>query len=44
MLAATEENEYENTIKVSLKGTEMVLKAEDRSNREEVFFGRISAR
>ena len=44
MLAATEENDFENTIEVFLKGTEMVVEAEDRSNREGVYLGRILAR
>ena len=34
MLDATEENDFENTIEVILKGTEMVVEAEDRSDRE----------
>ena len=39
MLDATdEENDFENTIKVFLKGTKMIVKAEDRCDREvEVF-------
>ena len=44
MLGATEENDFENTIEVFLKGTEMVVEAEVRSNHEEVYLGRISAR
>ena len=44
MLDATEENEFENTIKVFLKGTEMVVEAEDQRDREGVYLGRISAR
>ena len=44
MLDATEENDFENTIEVFLKGTEMVVEAEDRSNRAGVYFGRISVR
>ena len=43
MLDATEENNFENTIEVSLKGTEMVVEAEDRSDREGVYLERISA-
>ena len=39
MLDATEENDFENTIEVFLKGTEMVVEAEDRSDREAVYLG-----
>ena len=44
MLDSTEENDFENTIKVFLKGTEMEVEAEDQSDREGVYFGRTSAR
>ena len=44
MLDATEKNDFENTNKVFLKGTELVVEAEDRSDREGVSLGRISAR
>ena len=44
MLDATEENDFENTIEVFLRATEMVLEAEDRSDREGVYLGRTSAR
>ena len=44
MLDATEENDFENTIEVFLKGTEMVGEAEDRSDRKGVYLGRTSAR
>ena len=30
-------NDFENTIEVFLKGTEMVVEAEDRSDREGVY-------
>ena len=36
------ENDFENTIKVILKGTEMVVEAENQSDREDVYFERIS--
>ena len=42
--AAIEENNFENTIEENLKGTDMVVEAEDRSDREGVYLGRISAR
>ena len=32
------------TIKVFLKGTKMVVEAEDQSDREGIYFARISAR
>ena len=44
MLDATEENDFENTIEVFLRGTEKVVEAEDRSDREGVYLGRISER
>ena len=44
MLDATEEYDFENTIKVFLEKTEMVVDAEDRSDRGGVYLGRISAR
>ena len=45
MLGATEERDFENTIEVFfLEGTEMVVEAEGRSDREGVHLGRISAR
>ena len=43
MLDVAEENDFENAIKVFLKGTEMVVDAEDRSDRKVLYFGRISA-
>ena len=42
MLDATEENDFKGTIEVFLKGAEVVVEAEDLSNREGVYFGRIS--
>ena len=44
MLDATEENDFENAIEVFLKGAEMIVEAEDRSDREGVYLERISAR
>ena len=44
MLDATEENDFENTIEVFLKGTEMVVEAEDRSDRQGVYLERILTR
>ena len=42
ILDATEENDFEDTIKVSLIGTEMVVEPEDRSDHEGAYFGGIS--
>ena len=44
MLDATEETNFENTILGFLKGIEMVVEAEDLSDREGVYLWRISAR
>ena len=44
MLDATEENDFKDTIEVFLKDAEIVVESEDLSNREGVYFGRISAR
>ena len=44
MLDATEENDFKNTIEVLLKGTELVVEAEDRIDREGVYLWKISAR
>ena len=45
MLDATEEHDFENIIEVFfLEGTEMVVEAENRSNREGVYLGKISER
>ena len=42
MLDATEENDFENTIEVFLKGTVMVVETEDRSDRESVSWENFS--
>ena len=44
MLDAAKENYFENTIAAFLKGIKMVVEAENRSDREGVYYGRISAR
>ena len=44
MLDATEENDFKDTIEVFLKGAETVVEPADLSDREGVYFGRISAR
>ena len=41
---AAEENDFEETIEVFLKGAEIVTEPEDLSGREGVYLGRISAR
>ena len=38
MLDSTEENDFENTIRVFLKGTEMVMEAKDRSDPKGCIF------
>ena len=40
MLDATEEDDFENTITVFLKGTEMVVEAEDWSDREGMYLAK----
>ena len=44
ILDAAEEKDFEAAIEVFLKGIDMVVEAEDRSDREGMYFGRISAR
>ena len=44
MLEATQDNDFKDTIEVFLKDTEILLEPEDLSDREGVYYGRISAR